>query len=50
MLYEVITLKSGHAHSNLLLRALFADADAWALVEIDDHAALREAADWRHTA
>ncbi len=43
-------LKSGHAHSNLLLRALFADADAWALVEIDDHAALREAADWRHTA
>lgn len=42
-------LKSGHAHSNLLLRALFADADAWTFVEIDDLAAARTL-EWRQTA
>ncbi|SBV99943.1 UDP-3-O-acyl N-acetylglucosamine deacetylase [uncultured Alphaproteobacteria bacterium] len=42
-------LKSGHAHSNLLLRALFADADAWTFVEIDDMAAAQPR-EWRHTA
>ncbi len=31
--------KSGHAHSNQLLRALFANPDAWCWVELDDHQA-----------
>lgn len=42
-------LKSGHAHSNQLLRALFADADAWTFVELDDHHALHQA-NWRRVA
>ncbi len=39
-------VKSGHAHSNQLLRALFANPAAWCWVELDDHRAA-VAADWR---
>jgi len=41
--------KSGHAHSNLLLRALFAHPAAWTFVELDDYAAARRS-DWRSAA
>jgi len=34
--------KSGHAHTNLLLRALFARRDAWCWVELDDYAEIRD--------
>jgi UDP-3-O-[3-hydroxymyristoyl] N-acetylglucosamine deacetylase len=39
-------VKSGHAHSNRLLRALFAEPAAWCWVELDDHRAALDA-DWR---
>ena len=41
--------KSGHAHSNQLLRALFANPDAWCWVELDDHRTALDA-DWRKAA
>jgi len=41
--------KSGHAHSNLLLRALFANPVAWTFVEIDDYAAARQSG-WQREA
>ncbi|WP_337996118.1 UDP-3-O-acyl-N-acetylglucosamine deacetylase [Oleispirillum naphthae] len=41
--------KSGHAHSNQLLRALFANPAAWAFVEIDDYA-LAHQSGWRREA
>ncbi len=39
--------RSGHAHSNLLLRKLFETPSAWTWVELDDYQATRETA-WQH--